>query len=147
MLEEFESYTGNEKAGIGRRIISFLIDYFVYYLLLVVLNFLFKGQEVNFTSISLQGFPAFIAFCCGLLLWPISEGVFGQTIGKRFMDIKVVSINNDEVSLGQAFGRFFLGIFDFMLLSGIIVASINKNNQRIGDIAAKTFVVKSKYNG
>jgi uncharacterized RDD family membrane protein YckC len=42
---------------------------------------------------------------------------------------------------------YFLGFLDFFLLIGIIVALINKNNQRIGDSAAGSFVVKSKFNG
>lgn len=145
-LEIFEDYqTKFEKASIGRRIVSFIIDYFTFYLSLVVINFIFNNQEVNFTSIDLEGFPALISFCLLFFLWPISEGLWGQTVGKRFMDIKVVTKNNLKINFGQAFGRFFLGFIDCSFISGIIVAIINEDNQRIGDMAAGTLVVKSEY--
>ena len=139
MLEEFENYSQRfEKASIGRRIVASLIDFVIYYLSGVVLGLFFDTQNDGVFSYHLEGFSALISFCFMFFLWPVSEGLWGQTIGKRFMDIKVVTKKNDPISLGQAFGRFFMGI---------IVASINKNNQRIGDSAAGTFVVKSEYDG
>ena len=148
MLEEFENYSQRfEKASIGRRIVASLIDFVIYYLSGVVLGLFFDTQNDGVFSYHLEGFPALISFCFMFFLWPVSEGLWGQTIGKRFMDIKVVTKKNDPISLGQAFGRFFMGIIDFFLLMGIVVASINKNNQRIGDSAAGTFVVKSEYDG
>lgn len=145
-LEEFENYNGKfEKASISRRLAASLIDFFIYYLTGIVLGLFFDTQNDGVFSYHLEGFPALISFCILFFLWPISEGTWGQTIGKRFLDIKVVNNKNEEITFGQAFGRFFLVIIDLMFLSGIIVALINKDNQRIGDSAAKTFVVKSKY--
>lgn len=68
----------------------------------------------------------------------------GQTIGKRFLDIKVVSERFQYISMGQALGRFFMGFIDYMFLLGIIIAATNKRKQRIGDILAKTIVVQTK---
>lgn len=43
-LEIFENYqTKFEKASLGRRIVSFMIDYFIFYLSLVVINFIFNN--------------------------------------------------------------------------------------------------------
>lgn len=148
MLEEFENYYKRfEKASVGRRIGAFLIDFFIYYLIGLVLGLFFDTSSESIFSYQLDGLPAVFVFCCMLFLWPVSEGIWGQTIGKRFLDIRVVNKKNEQINLGQAFGRFFLGFLDFFLLIGIIVALINKNNQRIGDSAAGSFVVKSKFNG
>ena len=106
----------------------------------------FDTQDDGVFSYNLEGIGALISFGFLFFLWPISEGVWGQTIGKRFLDIRVVTKEHKPINLGQAFGRFFLGIIDFIFLIGIVVAVINKNNQRIGDAAAGTFVIKSKYN-
>lgn len=147
MLEEFDNYYAKlEKASIGRRILAFLIDFLIYYLLGVILGLIFDTQNDSVFSYNLEGIPALINLCFFFFLWPISEGIWGQTIGKRFLDIKVVTKRNESINMGQAFGRFFLGFIDFFLLIGIIVAAVNKDNQRIGDAAAGTFVIKSKYN-
>jgi uncharacterized RDD family membrane protein YckC len=146
-LEEFENYYAKfEKAIIGRRLLAFLIDFFIYYWIGVVLGLFFDTENKSIFSYNLEGLGALIIFCFFFFLWPISEGIWGQTIGKRIMDIKVVGKRNEPINLGQAFSRFFIGIFDCILLIGIVVASINKDNQRIGDAAAGTYVVKSKYN-
>ena len=146
-LEEFENYQGRfEKASIGRRVSASLIDIFIYYLTGVLLGLFFDTQDDGVFSFNLEGIGALISFCFLFFLCPISEGVWGQTIGKRFLDIRVVTKEHKPINLGQAFGRFFLGIIDFMFLIGIVVAVINKNNQRIGDAAAGTFVIKTKYN-
>ena len=83
-------------------------------------------------------------FVIGFLLWPISEAIYGQTIGKRFFDLEVVDYNLKPISLGQAFARFFLGFCDYFMLVGILVASFDKENRRIGDLIAKTVVIKHK---
>lgn len=148
MLEEFDNYYGKfEKASIARRIAASFVDFIIFYLVGVVLGLFFDTTSDSVFSYNLEGVGAIISFCFMLFLWPISEGLWGQTLGKRFLDLKVVNKKNQSINIGQAFGRFFLGYIDCILLIGIIVALINKDNQRIGDAAAGTIVVKSKFNG
>ncbi len=145
-LEEFDNYHAKfEKASIGRRIVASVIDFIIYYFVCVFLALVLDNSSESIFSFHLEGFSALVAFLFGFFLWPISEGIWGQTIGKRFMDIKVVSKDYTDVNMGQAFGRFVLGFIDCSFISGIIVALINKDNQRIGDMAAGTFVINSKY--
>ncbi|MEE9408300.1 MAG: RDD family protein [Polaribacter sp.] len=147
MLEEFDNYYARfEKASIGRRIAAAIIDFIIYYFVCVFLALVFGSSSGSIFSFQLEGFSALIAFLLGFFLWPISENLWGQTTGKRFMDIKVVNKKNEAITLIQAFGRYFMGFIDCILFIGIIVAAANKDNQRIGDAAAGTFVVKSKYN-
>ncbi|MBU3011679.1 RDD family protein [Polaribacter vadi] len=145
-LEEFDNYHAKfEKASIGRRIVASVIDFIIYYFVCVFLALVLDNSSESIFSFHLEGFSALVAFLVGFFLWPISEGIWGQTIGKRFIDIKVVSKDYLDVNMGQAFGRFVLGFIDCSFISGIIVAIINKDNQRIGDMAAGTFVINSKY--
>jgi uncharacterized RDD family membrane protein YckC len=145
-LEEFDNYqTKFEKASIGRRIGASLIDFFIYYLSGVVLGLFFDTQDDGVFSYNLEGFPALMSFGIFFFLWPISEGLWGQTIGKRFLDIKVVTKTNEPINIGKGFIRLFVGFIDSIFLAGIIVAVVNKENKRIGDMAAGTLVIKSKY--
>jgi len=125
------------------RIGAFLIDFFIYWLIGMVIG-IFFGTPNNEGGFSYEGLPAFGMFLIGFFLWPISEGIWGQTIGKRFLDLKVVTDNYKPIGIGQAFGRFFLGIIDSMFLIGLIIAANNKRNKRIGDLAANTIVIRGK---
>jgi len=125
------------------RIGAFLIDFFIYWLIGMVIG-IFFGTPNNEGGFSYEGLPAFGMFLIGFFLWPISEGIWGQTIGKRFLDLKVVTDNYKPIGIGQAFGRFFLGIIDSMFLIGLIIAANNKRNKRIGDLAVNTIVIRTK---
>ena len=52
-------------------------------------------------------------------------------------------MNYKPIGIGQALGRFLLGFIDYMFLIGIIIAANNKQNKRIGDLAANTIVVRT----
>ncbi len=74
------------------------------------------------------------------------EGTSGQTLGKQLVGIKVV----DEVTerpppIEQALLRNILRIIDELLfyLVGFILIETQPNKKRLGDIVAKTIVVKA----
>ena len=127
------------------RVLAFIIDFIVFWLIGMILGVFFGELSENGTGYSLNGLPALVLMLIGVFLWPISEGLFGQTLGKRFLDIKVVTNDYKSISMGKAFIRFFLGFIDYIFAMGLIIAIIDKNNQRIGDMAAKTVVIKHKY--
>lgn len=61
------------------------------------------------------------------------------------MKLKVVNLYEREISTSQAFSRFFFGLIDATCIGvGLFVAMSNKNNQRIGDLVAKTIVIDLK---
>jgi uncharacterized RDD family membrane protein YckC len=86
----------------------------------------------------------------GFLIWIFYFGYFestsGQTIGKQILRIKVV----DEqaltvVDMGRALIRNIIRIIDFLpffYIIGIILISTNPKRQRLGDMIAKTIVLK-----
>ncbi|WP_055436616.1 RDD family protein [Lacinutrix algicola] len=126
------------------RIGAFLIDFFIFWLIAMVLGFFFGEPLENEVGFHMTGLPAFGMMLFGILLWPMSEGIWGQTIGKRILDIKVVTNEFKPIGIGQAFGRFFLGFIDYIFVIGLIIASTNKQNKRIGDMVANTIVIRTK---
>jgi uncharacterized RDD family membrane protein YckC len=135
---------GIEIAKKRYRILAFLIDFIIIWLIGMIIGIFFGTPHEDGIGYNFNGLPAFAWMCCRLFLWSISEALWGQTIGKRLLELKVVSNDFRPIGMGQAFGRFFLGFIDYMFLIGLIISSINKLNKRIGDMAANTVVIKLK---
>ena len=69
----------------------------------------------------------------------------GQTPGKRIMNIRVFKANGTALTPGSCFIRWIFRLADISLTSGALatlVIIINGKGQRLGDIAAKTTVLK-----
>jgi len=84
---------------------------------------------------------AFIYFV--LLEGPVGKG---QTLGKRLMKIKVVANDGKVPGYGQSVVRNVLRIIDMlpaMYLIGAVLIFLTEKDQRLGDLAAKTRVVKA----
>ncbi len=80
-----------------------------------------------------------------VLYFVILERAFGQTLGKRIMRIKIVSLARDgELTLNQVILRFLLPVLDSFLFGvvGYISIKTSARKQRIGDKLAKTIVVE-----
>ena len=136
--------SGFEIAKKRYRILAFIIDFYIFGIIGFILGFFFGTPLEDEVGYNLNGLPAFGMFLIGFFLWPISEGIWGQTIGKRFLNLKVVTNEFKSIGIRQAFGRFFLGFIDYIFLIGLIIAANNKQNKRIGDLAANTIVVRTK---
>jgi uncharacterized RDD family membrane protein YckC len=83
------------------------------------------------------------------LLWLVYftyfEGTSGQTIGKSLTHLKVVKEDGSKCDFGSAFVRNILRIVDhlpFLYILGIILIAATDKRQRLGDMLAKTIVVK-----
>ena len=70
----------------------------------------------------------------------------GQSIGKRVMKIKVISLDGSRASFGQYLLRWLFRIVDFGLTSGgcaLITAAVTEKTQRVGDLVAGTALVRT----
>ncbi|MEA2411956.1 MAG: hypothetical protein QOC77_2517, partial [Thermoleophilaceae bacterium] len=79
------------------------------------------------------------------ILW-VMQGRTGKTPGKAMMGIQVVNAEGRPPGVLRAFLRYILLIVDefpyiLPMLTGFIVALNSERNQRVGDMAAGTFVV------
>ena len=75
------------------------------------------------------------------------EGTKGQTLGKFLSRVVVIdAITGDRIGMGSAFIRSLLRLVDWLPLAyilGILLIITTKKRQRIGDMVAKTVVVKT----
>jgi uncharacterized RDD family membrane protein YckC len=68
----------------------------------------------------------------------------GQTLGKRIMKIKVITLEGKKPGIARAFVRTifrFVDILPFFYILGLISILSTGKKQRIGDLVAKTAVV------
>lgn len=70
----------------------------------------------------------------------------GQSIGKKLLSIKVISEDGGRPALHQYLIRWLTRPFDFVFfgLVGLLTVVLSKKNQRLGDMAAGTLVIKTK---
>jgi uncharacterized RDD family membrane protein YckC len=70
----------------------------------------------------------------------------GQSIGKKLIGIKVIGENGGRPALHQYLIRWLTRPFDFSFfgLTGLLTVVLSKKNQRLGDMAAGTLVIKTK---
>lgn len=96
-----------------------------------------------------DGFPIhWLTFVSLPVLWLLYqyglESASGATIGKKWSNLKVVDQSNGPVRTGQVITRLLCSLFEFGPI-GIIALSADKKHQRIGDKAAKTFVIDTDH--
>ncbi|HMK04113.1 MAG TPA: RDD family protein [Ferruginibacter sp.] len=153
-----------EIAEFHKRLLAYLIDF----LLLIIymyasIRLLFGEIRIGESSI---GFAMLIVLIPSLLYTLLTElWMNGQTIGKKILKIKVVSLDGGEPTLGQYLLRWFLrfyewgfiivSIFYFNFIAGflvllmggvatVVIIAITAKNQRLGDLAAGTVVVNTR---
>ncbi|MBI2433667.1 MAG: RDD family protein [Candidatus Hydrogenedentes bacterium] len=71
----------------------------------------------------------------------------GQTLGKRVLGLRVMDVQGLRLHLSQVILRNLLRAVDLMpvlYLAGGLTLLLNRRNQRLGDIAANTVVVRAR---
>jgi uncharacterized RDD family membrane protein YckC len=131
----------------GRRVLATIVDGLVLGILFTVMSMLFgtSSAEGGAVSASLGGLGALVYFVIVVAYYVFLEGYLGQTVGKMLLGIKVVKEDNGEVpGLGAAAIRTVLRIIDgfFFYVVGFIAVLATAKNQRLGDMAANTLVVR-----
>jgi uncharacterized RDD family membrane protein YckC len=133
-----------ELAGIANRFFAFLIDFvFIGILVAGAMFGLFLGQ-VNHASPGLIKTLTPLVF----LILPFSYHFFqewlwnGKTVGKSFLNLRVVRTNGQAIGFWEAFGRNLLRLVD-VYVSGIGLPCMmaNQGEKRFGDFLAGTMVI------
>lgn len=143
-------------ASLSERITARAVDYLVFICAYTVIVTIFaaymgineeelnSGQGVNQTMfIILMG--VWLALC---VFYDLFTEIFlnGQSLGKRSVKIKVISLSGAQPSVGQYLLRWVFRIIDFGVTLGsaaIISVAFTDNKQRIGDLIAGTTLVKT----
>lgn len=137
-----------EIAGPGERIIGYLADMSIFVIsYITIIIFLLKNQLNGGTGMAAYG-VAIIVWVIVLAFYDLVCEVFfnGQSIGKKIMKTRVISIDGTQPSLGQYLLRWLFRIVDFSVtlgMGGLISMLVTENRQRIGDLVAGTAVVKT----
>ena len=155
-----------EIAEFHKRILAYLVDLFLLILYMFgMLYLLFGGFRIGEGGI---GFAWIVLVIPTIFYSPVSEILLnGQTIGKKLMKIKVVSLDGGEPELGQYLLRWFMRFYEWSFIiftlfwlnpftgliwlfiggsTSIIIIGISPKSQRLGDIVAGTVVVNTHTN-
>lgn len=138
-----------EIAGFGTRCVAAMIDYFILIIILIVVTILFANAQRGGSAGS-WGIAALalIQFCIVTFYHLFFEFLWnGQTPGKRWIGIRVIQSNGLPLTTSGAIIRNLLRLFDFLPVLygvGLIALFATKNTQRLGDLAAKTIVVRER---
>jgi uncharacterized RDD family membrane protein YckC len=135
----------------GERIVAVIIDTIIVFIASLVI-FIPLVFLVGFFAFGSFGFLFFgpatlLTWLLWLLYFTYFESTSGQTIGKRVMNIRVVDDTTlQHLDFGRSLVRNILRIIDwlpFFYLIGFILIVTNQNKQRIGDMAARSLVIKA----
>jgi uncharacterized RDD family membrane protein YckC len=145
-----------------RRMFAYFIDVMVMYLYWILsgilIEFLIKRPLSEFDWISvLRGLPLFIYYPAMEIL------TNGQTVGKKALGIRVITLEGGQASISQYLQRWMLRTADFpiwifaaiwsgalpwyssiLAFSGIACIIISSKSQRIGDLVAGTIVIYTR---
>src|SRR5439155_7623464 len=137
-------------AGVGSRFASALIDYLIQGLLLVALTLVFDygfGGSGDASGFALAVY-AVLAFAL-VIGYDVAFEVLasGRTPGKRLNGLRVVRESGAPVTFAASAVRNVLRLVDWLpgtYLVGMVAILVSSRNQRLGDLAAGTLVVRER---
>ncbi|MFH2055191.1 MAG: RDD family protein [bacterium] len=139
-------------AGLGLRIAALALDFIFLSLFFFPVTRLVKGTWLLSNSEHLWNYgwfvtdPLCLAFLAVIVLYfVVLEGLFGATLGKRVLGLRVVGEDGREPGLGPALVRNLLRAVDalpvFSIL-GMVLILTSPERTRLGDRIADTRVIK-----
>lgn len=113
------------------------------FIIMLLILFLFEYLVPN---MYLDTFKNLI-FLVILLYFPLLESIFGYTPGKYINKLRIVDIDLNKPNVGRIIIRTLFRMFEVnpMLLGGApagLIALISSTKQRLGDMAAGTYVLR-----
>ena len=136
-------YINYEAGSLGDRILAYLIDFFILvaYTILVLSLTDYFGLYSTATSVIVVMIPWFVYDL-------ISEIVLdGQSIGKKQLKLKVISLDGKQPSIGKYLIRWIFRPVDLLIMGpmiAVIMVISTGNGQRLGDLVAGTSLISLK---
>ncbi len=128
-----------EAASVGERLVAAVLDRLLWFFWFLMWIFLATGLKLG-NSILLF----VIIFAPVLFYYLYCELLFnGQSVGKLIMNIRVAKIDGTTPSFGDYFLRWIFRLIDNAAVA-IICMMCTPKCQRLGDLAARTCVVRTK---
>ena len=132
---------------LGRRIAGAVIDALVVLILLVIVAKTLGDEGATKRSVwaETEGSPRAVFLLLTFAYFFATELVWGQTIGKRVMKLRVVGLDGSKLGAGPAALRNLVRFIDafpaLYIVGAITLFTVGKKEARLGDLAAKTKVV------
>ena len=134
-------------ASLGERLVAWLIDVMIFGAYFFIMSFVINlGPLDRFITGSPWLFffllIPFIFYNLACEIW-----LNGQTIGKRVMKVKVISLNGTQATFGQYLLRWLFRLVDIFLSNGLVAficVAVSQKKQRLGDMVAGTTVIKTE---
>lgn len=136
-----------------KRLFAWVIDICIlvayYNIMMYVLRSLMPQNSNNNLPLLYNMSALYFLFFLPILLYHLFFEIVmnGQSIGKKLMNIKVIGENGGRPALHQYLIRWLTRPFDLVFtlgLAGLLTTVMSKKNQRLGDMAAGTLVIKTK---
>jgi len=141
-------YLDYKIVSIGERIIAFLIDGFILYLYLILVQYIGQAigyiYEDNWTQRGLMSLIILPAMFYSLIMHSLFNG---RTVGKLLLKMRVVKVDGSPVHWSNYLVRWMLRLVDiwiFLGAIGILSILFSDKRQRLGDAAAGTVVISTK---
>jgi uncharacterized RDD family membrane protein YckC len=129
-------------AGVGSRFIAAAIDLIIQFLLIVLAALVAFALIGGFAGKALFYIALFAVYLYDI---PFEVLASGRTPGKRLTHLRVVRDGGTPVNLTASFIRNILRFVDFLpsaYLVGLASILLSRSNQRLGDLAAGTLVIR-----
>ncbi|WGK64273.1 RDD family protein [Croceiramulus getboli] len=133
-------------AGIGERILAFLIDGIIIFAYLLAVLFLMGASGLD-NHVSEWVYQLVLGLPIFLYHLLFETFMNGRSPGKYAMNTQVVKLDGSKPGFGSYFVRWLMRVVDISFTSGgVAVLSIllSERGQRLGDIAAGTTVISTK---
>ena len=126
-----------EISSVSDRILAYLIDALVIVGISIVMVFIAFITKIEILSYLFILLIFFYHLICEITM-------NGQSIGKRYRGIRVMKKDGNAATLSSYLLRFLLRPIDSIYGLGLAIIFFTNKNQRLGDLAAGTIVVKLK---
>lgn len=138
-----------ETAGVGSRCVAKLVDVLVQLTALIVVGMLLAfavgasgaGGDLATILIAVTTFLILIGYPV------ISETLWnGKTVGKSVMGVRTVTREGAPIRFRHASIRGIIGIIEIYAFGfiAVITAALSRSNQRVGDLAGGTIVIRER---
>ncbi|SFJ76797.1 RDD family protein [Myroides guanonis] len=136
----------NSEKFITRRIIAGIIDYTIIFSLTSLYIYIF-GESDSEGTYNVSGIRTFPIFIFWLIYICIVEITLKSTLGNYIVGLKPIDLQTEKsINFKQSFLRHIVDLVDMMFFGivAIMVIKNSKESQRLGDLLAKTKVVRIK---
>ena len=132
-------------AGVGERIFARILDYLIMIIYSIGIMYFI---DLDFYLFRRTDFGALLIFLMYIpvifysIIWELLNR--GRSPGKMAFGMRVVMRDGTTPTIGAYIMRWMLLIIDMWTWLGVIIILLNKDNQRLGDLAAGTVVIKER---